>query len=257
MNPLFVLLMILLAVLLIGAAAIFAIAAKNIAAMNRCMDTVLTELRKHYTLTPVDPGEFKQLTVYRLIRFNVEQYNIEGLGNLCIMRVNMGAMQMATAVITPRSRNLPLFSIDYMFAMSKRKAYLEFYDVVKEKDVPYMQLMDALGAALANYDHLEAFKPAEAWYDSLLTVAVFKSATAKADPDLLRMLTDSLQVYLAHGSRLPPLSDAERAEKHTVTTAYTNGMIDLGGVCTDIFKKQLGVDATRRFFDRVMFGTAV
>lgn len=53
------------------------------------------------------------------------------------MRVNMGVMQMATVVITPREKNLPLLSADYMYILSNRKSYLEFYDVVKEKDSKY------------------------------------------------------------------------------------------------------------------------
>lgn len=38
----------------------------------------------------------------------------------------MGIMQMATAVITPRDKNMPLLSADYMYILGKRKAYLEF-----------------------------------------------------------------------------------------------------------------------------------
>lgn len=225
--------------------------------MNRCIDTVLEELKKNYTVTALDPGEYKDLTVYKLIKFNVEQYDIENLGNLSIMRVNMGAMQMATAIITPQDKNLPLFSIDYLYAVSNRKAYLEFYDVVKDKDDQYMQLMDALRAAQIPYEHLENFKPSESWHDSLLTVASFKSATSKDDADLINMLSDSLQIYLEHSKKIPALTEDERQEKLAITAAYTNGLIEHGGVCADIFKKEFGVEATKNFFDNVLFGTAV
>ena len=144
-----------------------------------------------------------------------------------------------------------------MYILSNRKAYLEFYDVVKEKDADYMQLMDALGAEQAKYDHLEDFAPDEAWYDSLLAVASFKSCTAKDDADIDQMLLDSLRIYLDHSKAIPDLSDEARAEKIAVTREYTDGLIDHGGVSTDVFKKELGADATRKFFDTVMFGTAV
>ena len=256
-KVLFIMLIIFLAVVLILIGAISVIARKNIASMNRCIDTVLEELNKHYTLTALDPGKYKNLKLYGIIKFNVQQYEVEGLGNLSIMRVNMGAMQIATAVITPQSKNLPLLSIDYLYVLSNRKAYLEYYDVVKEKDVQYMQLMDALNAAVANYEHLEDFKPSEAWYDSLLTAASFKSATSEADADLINMLADSLRVYLEHSKKIPALSEEDCAEKLAITTAYTNGLIEHGGVSTDIFKKQLGIEETRKFFDNVFFGTAV
>ena len=249
-------LLIVLLIILIVIGAISVIARKNVASMNRCVDTVLEELNKYYTVTVLDPGEYKNLKLYGMIKFNVEQYDIEELGNLSVMRVNMGAMQMATAVITPQNKNLPLLSVDYLYILSNRKAYLEFYDVVKEKDEPYMQLMDALKAVAVNYEHLEDFEPSEAWYDSLLTAASFKSATSKSDDDLINILEDSLQVYLEHSKRIPLLSKEECAEKLSITTAYTNGLIENGGVSTDIFKKQLGVEETRKFFDTVFFGTA-
>lgn len=248
---------VLLAVLLLLAGGIFVISKKNMAAMNRCVDAAMEKLNAHYTVTSMDPGEFRDLKLFGLLKFNVEQYRVEELGNLSVMRVNMGVMQMATMVITPQNKNLPLLSADYMYMPSGRKAYLEFYDVVKEKDRQYMQLMDALGDIQKKYDHLENFAPAEAWYDDLLTVASFKTGTGETDEDLKNLLTDSLEVYLTHGKSIPVLSEAEREEKRAITAEYTDGLIEKGGVSTDIFKKQLGVEATKRFFDNVLFGTAV
>lgn len=144
-----------------------------------------------------------------------------------------------------------------MYILSNRKAYLEFYDVVKEKDDQYMQLMDALGAVQDKYDYLEDVRPSAAWYDNLLTVASFKSAASKDDPDLINMFEESLQVYMEHSKTLPTLSEEEREEKLSITVAYTDGLIEQGGVSTDIFKKQLGVEETKKFFDNVLFGTAV
>ena len=132
-----------------------AISKKNVAAMNRCIDTALEEIQKNYTVTELDPGEYRELKMFHVMKFGVEQYNIAELGNLSVMRVNLGAMQMATVVITPYDKNLPLLSADYMYILSNRKAYLEFYDVVKEKDERYMQLMEALDAVQKKYDYLE------------------------------------------------------------------------------------------------------
>lgn len=255
-NILFVLLIIFLVIVLLLIGAVLAISRKNVPAMNRCMDAVLEELSKYYTLTPVDPGKYRDLKLFRILKFRVEQYDIEGLGNLSLMRVNMGAMQMATAVITPRDKNLPLLSADYLYIASNRKAYLEFYDLVKEKDGPYLQLMEGLRQVQTKYSHLEDFKPTEAWYDHLLTVATFKSAPAEADAQLTAMLTESLWVYLEHSKQIPALTEAERQEKLAITEAYTNGLIRQGGVSTDIFKKQLGAEETKNFFDTVFFGTA-
>ena len=255
-SPLFIVLITILAVVLLLLCAISIVAKKNVAAMNRGVDMALEELNKNYKLTAVDPGQFKELKIYGIMKFRVEQYDIEDLGNLSVMRVNVGAMQMSTFVITPFDKNLPLLSVDYMYMLSNRKAYIEFYDLVKEKDEQYMQLMDDLNAVKANYSHLEDTQPSEAWYDHLLTVASFKIAKSDADDDLINMLLDSMRVYLEHGKKLPALSEAERAEKLAITSEYSKGLIEKGGICTDVFKKQLGYDVTKQFFDSVFFGTA-
>ena len=37
---------------------------------------------------------------------------------------------------------------------------------------------------------------------------------------------------------------------------YTDGLIEKGGISTDVFKKELGDAETKVFFDNVFFGTA-
>lgn len=240
---------------LIGAISI--ISKKNVNAMNSCIDTILKELNKNFTVTALNPGEYKEMKIYGFMKFHVEQYDIEELGNLSIMRINMGVMQMATIVITPQDKNLPLLSADYMYILSNRKSYLEFYDIVSQKDDQYMQLLDALSTVQTHYEHLENIETSEAWYADLLTVTAYKGGTSEADSDLINMLADSLHIYLEYGKKFPLLSEEERKEKLTLTTAYTDGLIEKGGISTDVFKKQLGNEETKKFFDNVFFGTAI
>ena len=245
------------AVILIAVIAISIIAGKNVKAMNSCVNAVLTELRQNYTLTPRDVGEYEDLTVMGIMKFDVEQYDIEGIGNLSIMRMNMGLMQMATVVITPTDKNLPLLSADYMYILSNRKAYLEFYDVVAQKDDTYQQLLTALSEVKKGYAHLEDIEASEAWYAHLLTVTSYKGGSFDADPDLEKLLLQSLKAYEAHANRLPLLSAEEKADKLAITVAYTDGLIEKGGISTDVFKKELGEKETKKFFDQVFFGTAI
>ncbi len=229
---------------------------KNVTAMNNCIDTVVAELEKSYTLTPRDPGEFSKIKVMGIMNFDVEQYDIEDLGNLSIMKMNAGIMQMATAVITPTDKNLPLFSIDYIYILSNRKSYLEFYDVVEEKDARYQELMTSLTDVKENYNHLDNLEVSDAWYEHLLTVATYKSCTSKADGELQTMLTDNMKAYVEASVRFPQLEDAAKATKKSITIDYTNGLVEKGGISTDVFKKELGEETTKRFFDQVFFGTA-
>ena len=231
------------------------IAAKNVKAMNSCIDAVLSELEANYTVTACDAGEYEEMKLFGLMKFDVDQYDIEELGNLSIMRVNMGVMQMATVVITPKEKNMPLLSADYMYILSNRKSYLEFYDVVKEKDEQYNQLLTALSEVQNEYAYLEDIEASEAWYEHLLTVTSYKAGTVASDKDLQGLLVDSMEVYLEHSKELPLLSQKEETEKMEITIEYTDGLIEKGGISTDVFKNALGEEETKKFFDNVFFGT--
>jgi len=232
-------------------------ASKNMKAMNGCVDAALKKLNEHYTVTPRDAGEYENLKLNALMKFDVKQYDVEELGNLSVMKVNMGFMQMATVVVTPRDKNVPLLSADYMYIMGNRKAYLEFYDVVKEKDTQYQELLTALTEVQSRWEHLENITPSKAWYEHLLTVTAYKAGKTDSDGDIQDMLVESLGIYLEHAKQFPLLEKSAKQEKIAITQEYTNGLIEKGGISTDVFKKELGDEKTKHFFDNVFFGTAV
>lgn len=230
-------------------------AVRNVKAMNNSILAVLQELEKTHTVTQISPGEYEEMKMYGIMKFKVEQYDVEELGNLSVMRVNMGVMQMATVVITPKDKNVPLLSADYMYILSNRKSYLEFYDVVQEKDETYMKLIDKLSGVIDRYSHLEDFEASEAWYEHLLSVDAYKAGKPKQDIDVEQMLRESVRVYLEHAKALPELTEEQKTEKRNITLAYTDGLIEKGGISTDVFKAQLGPEITKDFFDKVFFGT--
>lgn len=233
------------------------IANKNIKAMNCCISSALNEIKNYYQITQCDPGEYKEIKMKGIMKFKVEQYSIKDIGNLSIMRVNMGFMQMATFVITPKDKNLPLFSADYIYILSKRKSYLEFYDVVEEKDEQYNELLNALSEVKNKYNHLENFQASTAWYQDLLTVDTYKATKADADNEIEQMLVDNIKVYMKHSHALPLFTFDKKARKLAITVEYTNGLIEKGGVSTEVFKKELGNEETKKFFDSVFFGTSL
>lgn len=88
-----------------------------------------------------------------------------------------------------------------------------------------------------------------------MTVTAYKGGKSKADTDMEKMLTDSIRVYGEHAAGLPLLTAEEKAEKIAITMEYTDGLIEKGGISTDVFKKELGEETTKDFFDKVFFGT--
>ena len=244
-------------IILVLVAAIFVISSINMKAMNRSIDSVMSELRENYTLTPLDAGEYEEIKLYGIMKFKVEQYTIEELGNLSVMRINMGVMQMSSIVITPKDKNLPLMSADYIYLLTNRKAYLEFYDLVKEKDDTYHTLLTNLSDIQKKYDYLNNLEISPAWYEHLLSVASYKACNVNSDKDIEAMLMNSLTAYIQHSKQLPLLSEEEKQKKLTITVNYTDGLITYGGISTDVFKNALGPEVTKDFFDSVFFGTGV
>lgn len=249
-------LLVILVLIVIAVIAIAIIASKNVKAMNSCVDETVRLIGQNHTMTEVPSDEYKEMTAYGLMKFHVKQYDIEEVGNLSIMTVNVGMMQMATIVFTPMDKNLPLLSCDYMYILGNRKAYLELYDLVETKDDVYMDWMAKYKAARDTYSDLGDTSASSAWYDNLLTVVTYKAGKIKDDERLQSLLLDTVSVYLDQADAYEIMSAEQMAAKKTIIKSYSDRLIDEGGISTDFFKSSFGADVTRDFFDKVFFGTA-
>ena len=82
--------------------------------MNITQDEVIRIISGFTQLTPVDAGEFSQIDIQGMMKFNTSQYDINGLGNLSVMTSGMASMQMISFVVTPFEKNMPLMSADFI-----------------------------------------------------------------------------------------------------------------------------------------------
>ena len=229
----------------------------NMTAMSKSIEESMQILAKHYKVSARDAGSYAEIRIYGLMKFRIRQYDIATLGNLSVMTTNMGFMQMASFVITPFEKNMPLLSMDHMYFPVRRKTYTEFYDLVPDtKDAAYQQVLESLQGLRETASALPD-QPAGAahWYDSLLTVQFYKSGTSGQDPAIHRLFCEAVRRYAEAAAALPPLSDAQKALKKQLIQNYSDSLIEKGGVSTDVFKKALGPETTKDFFDRVFFGT--
>lgn len=230
-------------------------ASSNMKIMNDTIDEGMKKLSEYTDVTPVDAGEYSEIKLYGLMKFDVSQYDVSELGNLSVMKVNMGFMQMASFIITPYEKNMPMLSMDFMYIGSNRKAYVEFYDLVKDtSDSAYTEVLGSLKALQSSYSDMEELAVDPAWYDDLLTVVMHK--VSKDDTRVKKLFVDSVDTYMQAASGLEALSDDARAEKHEITQKYCDDLVSNGGVSTDVFKKELGEATTKDFFDKVLFGPA-
>ena len=255
-KPVLIVLGVILALIVCMVIVLAVNASKNMKAMHATIGQGMDAVRAHYTVTPVDAGEYADLTMYGLMKFHTDQYRVENLGNLSVMTTNMGMMQMVSFMITPFEKNVPVCTLDFMYIMGNRKSYVEFYDLVGDLQTEeYAAVIAALQEMQGRYADVPDVEVSEAWYDSYLTVVMHKSLTAKEEERNTALFCDALQTYLDASAALPQSSPEDAAAQLANTEAYSNGLIEKGGVSTNVFKKALGEETTRDFFNQTFFGT--
>jgi len=247
--------LILLSLIIVLVIVVACFATVNVRRMNNCIDEAMTLIGENVNLKEVSAGEFATMRVNGIMKFHVRQFEMEDTGNLSIMTVNVGLMQMATLVFTPLSKGLPLLSCDLLYILGNRKSYLELYDLVKEKDDTYTKWLSLYDGMRSEYTDLEDFEASKAWYEHLISIASYKAGKTGNDKRLKGIMLDYVKIYMNQVKSYPALDEAERSEKAARVKEYSDKLIDEGGVSTSFFKKSLGEDTTREFFDKVFFGT--
>lgn len=248
---------ILFTLILLTAGALIFFSIRNSRIMAEMIGTGLEAVRGYFPLTVRDAGEFSEMRMYGIMKFRVQQYDAAELGNVSVMTANMGVMQMCSFMVTPLGRNVPLCTLDFMYILGSRKSYVEFYDLVPDAGTAdYRAVLARLSAMQARYADLPEVQTAPAWYDDLLSVAMHKQLKSRQDARNAELFCDALRTWLAAADSAGRSSDADAAQQYRLTKAYSSGLIEKGGVSTDLFKKTQGEEKTREFFDRVFFGTA-
>jgi hypothetical protein len=169
------------------------------------------------------------------------------------MTLNMGVMQMATAVLTPVERDIPMISLDYLKMPGIRKCYLEFFDLVLNMDDGYKKLLEKLKEIKKSYGDLKDIVLKPSWFDDLMTVEICKDGKKDDEEILFRLINESVSAVMDYAKMLPALTGDKREEKKRFQKSYSDGLIDSGGISTDTFVKSLGAETTRDFFDKVLF----
>ena len=231
--------------------------------MDKEAANILDMLSQYYTVTPLDAGEFAAISVTAplapgfmvTLDFDVQQYRIEGYGNLSIMKTD-GVQQMSTIVLTPFNKDLPLISTDYMFMGENRISYIEFYGlgINGDENIP---AFDALRPLTEKYAQFPDQPPTPGWFDEVRTMGLFKVSTYKDDDAISQMLYDSFRITLDASKSAPDLNAEERLARYTGTQEYVDHLISSPGVSTAIFNMCLGPERTSQFFNNVFFGTGL
>jgi hypothetical protein len=226
-------------------------------------ENVLDIISQYYTVTPLDAGEFGFISMTAplapgfmvTLDFDVQQYEVEGYGNLSIMKTD-GMQQMSTIVLTPFNKDLPLISTDYMFNGESRVSYIEFYGLGINGD-ENMPVFDALRPLTEKYARFADQPPTPGWFDVVRTMGLFKVSGYQDDDAISQMLYDSFNITMDASMTSPDLDAAERVLRYQNTQNYVDNLISNPGISTAIFNMCLGQERTSQFFNNVFFGTGL
>jgi len=210
-------------------------------------DKMLNLVKEEFSLTEIDAGEFSTLRANGMT-FTVKAYRAEGLGHLSVMQARgfFGLMRMATLMIVPKEKDLPLYSYDRIHAMGNDTLIVELYNTLTEE-----LDLSVLDCIKAKYSHIPQRDPGEHWYDRIkLPQSISQKGKRSHIAELDALTLEHFSAYLH--APAGEVSDSEK--KRMLSAQYVHGLLEQGGPSTDAFKKALGIETTETLFKKVLFG---
>lgn len=199
-------------------------------------------LQDKFALKEITPEKYQTMGG-PLMRFFLEQYDAEGLGNLCVLKTKamLGLMQLVTVVVTPSSgKNVPFLLIDTMDMGKKHLCYVEYYDCTADGADK-----DKLLAASAPYADVADYAEKPAWYvKERMAGSLIKTGDRAR---LEQMALDALKAYVAQAAAAPV-----KAENLPGLRAFQQRMIREGNPSTAALTRTLGQEGAETFFRTVV-----
>ena len=205
------------------------------------MDAVAI-LKERFELREITPERYRTMG-NPMMRFHLEQYEVEGLGNLCVLRTKamLGLMELVTVVVAPNTgKNVPFLLIDTMDMGKKHLCYVEYYDCTADGAD-----RDLLLAAGAPYGDAANYAEKPAWYVSERMKGSLIKTGDRAR--LEQMATDALTAYREQAAAAPA-----KAENLTKLKAFQERMVKEGNPSTSALTKVLGKEGAEAFFRTVV-----
>ena len=199
-------------------------------------------LKERFELREITPEKYRTMGSL-MMRFRLEQYEAEGLGNLCVLRTKamLGLMKLVTVVVTPNTgRNVPFLLIDTMDMGKKHLCYVEYYDCTAEGAD-----RDLLLAAGAPYADIENYAERPAWYvGERMKGSLIKTGDRTR---LEQMALDALVAYREQAAAAPA-----KEENIAGLRAFQQRMVQEGNPSTAALTRTLGREGAETFFRTVV-----
>ena len=212
------------------------------------MDSFLKEASgKRFHLRQKDMGDFSLIKA-KGMRFDMETWEVEGAGSLCLisMKGMAGLMKMKSACFTPTRLDGPILSIDRIRLPWKDTLLVEMYKATLTE-----QPFSALEAVKARHKGLPAYTPGQSWHTGLLLpVSAFYRGGRKIREELDQFTREYSETYMDLLAACPACDPEEKAK---ATSVLPEGLLKNGGPAVNQFKAMIGEEKTAEFIRKYMF----
>lgn len=223
------------------------------------MIDIVSIAKKYFEVSECDIGEYSTVKG-GMIKAKARKFTIDGVGSMALQDATamLGMMKMNMMVITPLSRDLPMFSFDIIDAIGNYTIIIEIYDMYLNKSASFEKDMQDFEIIKGEYKSIPDNDLGEHWYDEIkLSACVSKKAKKKdVEAQFDGLFKKYLEKYFEMAKSMDLLDESLLDEKREKSAAYVDGLLKNGGPSTDQFVKMIGEDKTRDYFTKVIFGTA-
>ena len=199
-------------------------------------------LKERFALREITSDQYRTMGS-AMMRFHLEQYEVDGLGNLCVLKTKamLGLMRLTTVVATPNTgKNVPFLLIDTMDMGKKHLCYVEYYDCTADGADK-----DLILAASAPYGDVADYAEKPAWYVSERMAGSLIKTGDKAQ--LIQMAADALTAYAEQAAAAPV-----KPENLEGLKAFQQRMVKEGNPSTAALTRTLGKEGAETFFRTVV-----
>lgn len=200
-------------------------------------------LKSNAVLLPEDEyTNMKYPSLLPLMRFRVDQYNIDGFGHVMMMHTTtkMGMELLTMSFMPSESVNLPYLLIDAMSMKKKRCVFVEYYGCGEEDLIDH-----SLKEVYDKWGFLPDYIEKDNWYiKERRPYSLIKSGE---ENELTDMALDSVRAYLGSISEAKIVSEYEDKLRN-----FRERMIVEGNPSSKTLNMLLKRDGARVFMERVI-----
>lgn len=197
-------------------------------------------------------NEFYYPKIVHILKFNVEQYEVKGLGNMAILQGNgLGIIKMLTVIFTPSiTIDIPFIIVDFIKMANKRTVLIEIYsNHIREQD-KIKVFESRLNKLNSKYSNIPNYIEKPEWYTSLRNKhSPLKKGTKKNDEMLCKMVLEFIEEYSNYINTIK----LNNNEKNKQLEEFITDLIYKGNPSKSMLEKSIGKDETIRLFKEIVF----